>query len=423
MPTLLHLATAILLLPNAQSLAPSPILSIPSALDTLTSGLASITRLPYGVTVSSDSTTSASEGAADSITLYDLEGDADCRSVRELISELDLCVNIEPRFIGEGSVPILNVESTADDATIALELRGKDDILQFLYKTYTTSGAPAEETEAMQILNQVTPFMPSILRFGRGLKPSKCASDPSSTPRPKEPLTLYSYEGNQFCRLVREVLTELNISYEIKSAGKGSPRRAELAKISGATQCPYLIDPNTDVKMAESKDIIAYLYKTYALWTPPNETLQAASKVITPLLKPVYAYIAPLQAAGGGEEYDERATRKVIEEEISSAHVVIYTYELSPFCTEATALLGNLGIEYKEISLGKEWIPGLIAEGGAAKRAALGGMTGQTSLPHVFVNGKSVGGLFSGTPGIVPALEEGKFVSMVEETKSPSVLA
>ena len=85
---------------------------------------------------------------------------------------------------------------------------------------------------------------------------------------------------------------------------------------------------------------------------------------------------------------DEIAKAKAeIEKEVSSDTVVVYTYSLSPFCTEATNLLDSLGVTYKEISLGSEWIPGLISE--PAKRAALGEMTGQTSLPHVFIGGEA----------------------------------
>ena len=75
------------------------------------------------------------------------------------------------------------------------------------------------------------------------------------------PLVLYSYEGNQFCRLVREVLTELDLVYELRSCGKGSRRREELANLTGgSTQCPYLIDPNNEgVAMAESGDIVGAL--------------------------------------------------------------------------------------------------------------------------------------------------------------------
>jgi glutaredoxin len=103
--------------------------------------------------------------------------------------------------------------------------------------------------------------------------------------------------------------------------------------------------------------------------------------------------------------------------------VVVYTYELSPFSFETKALLDSLEISYKEISLGREWIPGLISEGGSQTRAALLEMTGQSSLPHVFVGGKSIGGLFSGTPGLIPALEQGSLREMVSnasmETAEP----
>ena len=233
---------------------------------------------------------------------------------------------------------------------------------------------------------------------------------------------MYSYEGNQFCRLVREVLSELDIPYELKSAGKGSSKRAELSEITGGSaQCPFLIDPNTDTQMAESKDIIEYLYRKYAMFTPPNEILGYISSAITPLLKPVYKVLAPLQAGSSRKdksEYDAEivAAKAEIEKDIASNKVVIYTYSLSPFCTEALGVLSSLDIDYKEMSLGLEWVPFLISDEGAKKRAALGAMTGQTSLPHVFVDGKSIGGLYE---GLLPALEDGSFQSLLKE-QAPS---
>jgi hypothetical protein len=78
--------------------------------------------------------------------------------------------------------------------------------------------------------------------------------------------------------------------------------------------------------------------------------------------------------------------------------------------------LDNLdNVPYKEISLGREWIPGFMAPGGAAIRAALLDMTGQSSLPHVFIAGKSIGGLYSGTPGLVPGLEHGLLLDMINK--------
>ena len=111
--------------------------------------------------------------------------------------------------------------------------------------------------------------------------------------------------------------------------------------------------------------------------------------------------------------------------------VVVFTYELSPFCLEATNLLAGLDyVEaaggFVEVSLGKEWAPGFIDDdgpaSGAVKRGVLLDMTGQSSLPHVFVGGRSVGGLFSGgadgASGLVPSLEAGDFKRLVEEASA-----
>jgi glutaredoxin 3 len=103
-----------------------------------------------------------------------------------------------------------------------------------------------------------------------------------------------------------------------------------------------------------------------------------------------------------------------IEKEVKSEPVVIYTYALSPFCIEAKKLLDSLDIDYREISLGGEWIPGLIAQGGSQKRAALLDLTGQSSLPNIFIGGQSIGGLYSGSPGLVPALEQGLLAKLVD---------
>jgi glutaredoxin len=283
---------------------------------------------------------------------------------------------------------------------------------------------------ALNVWNTIGNVLATGFRIGRGrevaapaladLKNSQQQQQTVVVPRPQKPLVLYNYEGNQFCRLVREVLTELDIPWEMRSAGKQSPRRQELAYITGgSSQCPYLIDPNTGVDMAESKDIVEYLYKTYARWTPPNELLEWASDTILPLAKPLFQFLTPLQAGSSGEDrdaYEAGITNAMdeIDQETQQHPVVVYTYDWSPFSQETKALLQRLDISFHEISLGREWIPGLIKEGGSEKRAALLEMTGQSSLPHIFIGGQSIGGLFSGTPGLIPALKEGKLSIMVE---------
>lgn len=373
--------------------------------------------------------------------LYDVENNKDCRAVRERITELDLAVEqvipaaknsrVVENSATKISVPTLVANVDGKEMTLV----GVDKILEFFDDKYSTEKeVKKEQPEEVvddgggvtlnQVKNQlldVVSFLPGVLRAGRGSSVCSAASSSLSPPRPVKPLVLYSYEGNQFCRLVREVLTELDIVYELRSAGKGSPRREELASITGgSSQCPYLIDPNTGVEMPESKDIVEYLYSKYALWTPPSELLRPASNVVTPLLAPLYKIVAPLQAGSYREnefEYtsDIAEAKAEIYDEISSTPVVIYTYELSPFCSEAVGVLKSMGTNFKEVSLGQEWIPGLIKE--PEKRAALLEMTGQSSLPHIFVGGTSIGGLHSGSPGLVPALEKGDFMNMVEEAK------
>lgn len=426
--------------------------SVPTALDTLTSGLASIVRVGEnglaGVTVSQNS--QAQDGI--SLMLYDVENSKDCRLVRELVTELDLVVDIIP--VGKGSktqipsgeAPCLVALSYEDEEST---ITGVIEICKFLTKTFSeeaTSLSADSDKTLQQVIDAVTPVslaVAGLLRTGRGTSVVPAAS---ASKKPQKKLVLYSYEGNQFCRLVREVLTELDISYELRSAGKGSPRREELAGLTGgSTQCPYLgaydlysvqrlfhltshppfnlVDPNTNTSLAESADIIRYLYNTYASWIPPSEILQWLSQSIMTAAKPIFKLTAPIQAGSSGEDafkYNQEleSAKAEIKREISAASVVVYTYELSPFSFEVKALLDSLKVEYKEVSLGKEWLPGLIAPNGAIKRAALLDMTGQSSLPHIFIGGKPIGGLFSGDPGLVPLLEQGMLSPMLKATKS-----
>ena len=237
-------------------------MSIPDPLDTLTSGLASIARLPNGVTVASPNKQISSIKL---LKLYDVENSRECRSVREQITELDLVVDqVIPaapnsRAITESSsssgfdaalpsgakIPCLIVSLPNEEESI---LSGEESILSFFEENFGSTKSsddddPSPSDQIVEVLNTVGSYVAGYLRPGRGETVSPAVA---SEKRPKKPLVLYSYEGNQFCRLVREVLTELDIIYELRSAGKESPRRAELAEITGgSTQCPYIIDPNT----------------------------------------------------------------------------------------------------------------------------------------------------------------------------------
>ena len=122
------------------------------------------------------------------------------------------------------------------------------------------------------------------------------------------------------------------------------------------------------------------------------------------LLKPAFAAEARWQAETLGDEATRAAAVARLDEEKASAPVVVYTYALSPFSSEAKAFLDAAGCEYKEIELGKEWF--LLDGLGSGLRAELLDRYGMSSLPHIFIGGESVGGLYSGNSAGMPGLHE-----------------
>lgn len=449
-----------------QSLLP---MSVPTPIDTVTSGLASICRTPFGVTVRNELVEEDGNNVnvIDPIRvkiLYDIENSPDCRRVRELLTELDINVEmvvpatrnarcfIDPKnsyyIPNECTIPRMIIVDTNDNNGDEIAVEGADDIIAVLESKYSRTPSATSDDDTgddegddvasmvdadtfLTIVQSIGHYAATALRIGRGMTVSPAAVFRNDTvpqalvpPRPTQSLILFSYEGNQFCRLVREVLTELDLPYDLRSTGKGSTRRRnELSQITGgSTQCPFLIDPNTDTKISDSKIIIQYLYQNYAIYTPPNELVQWASDYILPLAKPLFAILAPIQAGATSmgskdKEYKQRinAAWAEVQTTVQSAPVVVYTYGLSPFSTETKALLENMNITYTEVSLGLEWIPGLIKQGGSEIRAAFLEKTGQSSLPHIFLNGQSIGGLFSGTPGLLKLAQQGTLISTIKD--------
>lgn len=119
----------------------------------------------------------------------------------------------------------------------------------------------------------------------------------------------------------------------------------------------------------------------------------------------------------GAEEADYAAARKGVEDAISNNKIVVYTYSLSPFSAEALAVLDEVGADYEKVEVGAEWF--LLDRERSALRAVLLDMTGQSSLPHVFVDGQHVGGLFTGSsdgkfPGLAGLKESGELQKMIQ---------
>lgn len=176
--------------------------------------------------------------------------------------------------------------------------------------------------------------MASTARGWQGLFVSRRAKQPTMM------LKLYEFEGCPYCRLVREVLTELGLEVEIYPCPKGGSRfRQEVLAIGGKAQFPFLVDPNQDVWLYESADIISYLYATYADADIPLRhrlgPLQWVSSMGNSLI-------------GGLDGINARPS--IPAEKL----LTLYSFEASPFCRPVRETLCELEIPYRLVNLGKE---------------------------------------------------------------------
>ncbi len=144
----------------------------------------------------------------------------------------------------------------------------------------------------------------------------------------------------------------------------------------------------------------------------PNPLIKAMANGMT-LLKPAFVAEANLQASLLGGSVDREDVAKEIEAEVKSKPIVIYTYALSPFSTEAIAILESTGYEYKQIELGVEWF--LLGGKDSVKRVLLSEKleSGATSLPKVFVNGQCLGGCAE----LAQAVENGMLDTLMTSKK------
>ncbi|KAL3765337.1 hypothetical protein ACHAWU_002255 [Discostella pseudostelligera] len=132
---------------------------------------------------------------------------------------------------------------------------------------------------------------------------------------------------------------------------------------------------------------------TSASTTSPNPVIKLAANGMS-LLKPIFAAEATIQAAvlGALSNVDKDVVASNIETLKKENNVLIYTYALSPFSTEALSILDAYGCNYKNVELGLEWF--LLGGTESETRVALSKEveSGATSLPKIFIGGECIGG-------------------------------
>ncbi|KAL4605876.1 hypothetical protein ACB092_09G061600 [Castanea dentata] len=197
------------------------------------------------------------------IEIYEFEGCPFCRKVREIIAVLDIDVlfypcpkngpNFRPKVAqmgGKQQFPYMV------DPNTGVAMYESDDIIKYLVGKYGDGNVPL--MLSLGLLTTLTAGLALIGRMGKGSSyiPSKL---------PPKPLEIWAYEGSPFCKLVREVLVELELPHLLRSCARGSPKRQILYEKAGHFQVPYLEDPNTGVQMFESAEIVEYIKATYAV--------------------------------------------------------------------------------------------------------------------------------------------------------------
>lgn len=173
---------------------------------------------------------------------------------------------------------------------------------------------------------------------GYDLKESR--AEPRSK-RPVKNLELYEFEGCPFCKKVREAVTLLDLDVVFYPCVKEGPvYREKVKEMGGKYQFPYLVDPNFDVQLYESDDIIDYLFDTYA---EPSEFVPKSLRNPATTLT---AALSLLPRLGSGSTYQSSSNSENAEKSKPAEPVVLWGYEASPFVKIVREKLNELEIPF-----------------------------------------------------------------------------
>lgn len=170
----------------------------------------------------------------------------------------------------------------------------------------------------------------------------------SGTAFPKQPeksLKLYEFEGSPFCRRVREVMTLLNLDYEVYPCPKGGQKYRQIVKEKGGKkQFPFFIDENSGAQMYESQDIIHYLFKHYGRTGNTPKKFAQYPKI------PVAAFAGTIINGARGVWVN----KKIIDRAAPAKLLELWGFEASPFTRVVRGVLTELELPFKFHNVPKE---------------------------------------------------------------------
>ncbi|KAG8464529.1 hypothetical protein KFE25_009897 [Diacronema lutheri] len=186
----------------------------------------------------------------------------------------------------------------------------------------------------------------------------------ASCARPAQPLRLYEYEPSPYCRKVREAcaILDLNVTMLPCPAAR-TGFAAELKQLGGKMQVPFLVDPNAQLSMYESDDIIAHLYDAYG----PGRA------AVPWTLKGGFAFwtcaLASMARGLAGNRLDPRAR----PDTMAMRPIELWGYDASPFVKPVRERLCSLALPHTMVNCAR----------GSANRDVLVARTGRFQVPFI----------------------------------------
>lgn len=216
----------------------------------------------------------------------------------------------------------------------------------------------------------------------------------AAAPRPVQPLVLYEYDASPFCKRVREMINILDLTVEYRPCpgARNGKFSQQMFETTGRRTVPYLVDPNTNVDMFESDDIIQYLLRTYgptdtgsydtkALWTVNFQSFAVFTATLVALVRGMPGSARQINARPDNEDM------RPIE---------IWGYECSPFVRPVREKLAALCLPHLMVSCSR----------GSVNRDKLLAQTGVESFQVPYLKDPNTGiEMFEG-PEIVEYLEK-----------------
>lgn len=194
---------------------------------------------------------------------------------------------------------------------------------------------------------------------------------------PKRLLVVFDRENDPECRLLRELLTELQLDALIQPCPRGG--RRFLRRLPEGAALPYLIDHDADVHADGLQACLAHLLQRYAglAWTRPllgSWPMRLSSRLASTLRGEVGESAAP-----------SRAPRKPLE---------LYSFESSPYSRLVRERLCELELPWILRSFGKEqlgdWGPPTLRASlkpwkpkPGGRRAGMLAATGKAQVPYL----------------------------------------